>query len=380
MASSRRLTVDSTKYTKLEDLDQKQASQVSTHSTDIRHTSRPEPLSLSSRQTPVRRRRELPRLQPIKAMSLVGLKNLFFRQTVVPVPVRTPKRPNATFAGPYDWSSTSTQPLLDSRSDAANLDADSDVESQSVDSKTEKARKKSGFRIDARVISDATIGLSDGLTVPFALTAGLSALGNTKVVIYGGFAELIAGAISMGLGGYLGAKSEAASYKATRNETEQLIATNPSAVLAEIEEVFEPYNLPKSTLEDLTSHLAVSPKLVDFVMQFQHCEEEPAASRALTSALTIAAAYFVGGLLPLVPYFCVSSDQVWEGLYISIGVMVIALFVFGYVKTCVVVGWNGGRNIREGCFGGIQMVVVGSAAAGAAMGLVRLFNDGEGSV
>lgn len=84
-----------------------------------------------------------------------------------------------------------------------------DVESQSTDSKNEKAKKRKGFRVDARVISDATIGLSDGLTVPFALTAGLSALGNTKVVIFGGFAELIAGAISMGLGGYLGAKSEA---------------------------------------------------------------------------------------------------------------------------------------------------------------------------
>lgn len=89
-------------------------------------------------------------------------------------------------------------------------DSDTDVESQeSMGSKAEKANSKKGFRMDARVISDATIGLSDGLTVPFALTAGLSALGNTNVVIYGGFAELIAGAISMGLGGYLGAKSEA---------------------------------------------------------------------------------------------------------------------------------------------------------------------------
>ncbi len=84
-----------------------------------------------------------------------------------------------------------------------------DLESLSIDSKNDKVNQSKGFKIDARVISDATIGLSDGLTVPFALTAGLSALGNTKVVIYGGFAELIAGAISMGLGGYLGAKSEA---------------------------------------------------------------------------------------------------------------------------------------------------------------------------
>jgi VIT1/CCC1 family predicted Fe2+/Mn2+ transporter len=92
--------------------------------------------------------------------------------------------------------------------------------------------------------------------------------------------------------------------------------------------------------------------------------------------MTIAVAYFLGGLLPLIPYFCV--NEVYTGLYISIGVMVLALFTFGYVKTCVVVGWDGGKNIRAGCFGGVQMVVVGSAAAGAAMSLVRLFNQNEG--
>lgn len=118
-------------------------------------------------------------------MSLVGLKNIFFRQTVTPVPMH--------------MSDNSQSPLLPSDSASA----------ESQDSKVEKAKGRRGFKVDARVISDATIGLSDGLTVPFALTAGLSALGNTKVVIYGGFAELIAGAISMGLGGYLGAKSEA---------------------------------------------------------------------------------------------------------------------------------------------------------------------------
>lgn len=169
---------------------------------------------------------------------------------------------------------------------------------------------------------------------------------------------------------------ERASYRAQREETETLIATNPQTVLQDITEVFQPYNLPKQTLDELTTHLAGSPRLVDFVMQFQHCEEEPASSRALTSAITIALAYFLGGLLPLVPYFAV--HDVYTGLYISIGVMVLALFTFGYVKTCVVVGWEGGRNIRAGCFGGVQMVVVGSAAAGAAMGLVRLFNHDEG--
>lgn len=151
-------------------------------------------------------------------------------------------------------------------------------------------------------------------------------------------------------------------------------------MIADVIEVFEPYNLPRHTLDELTDSLTDSPKLVDFVMQFQHCAEEPASSRAFTSAITIALGYFLGGLLPLIPYFCVGRDQVYEGLYISIGVMVIALFIFGYVKTCVVIGWDGGRKIREGCYGGVQMVIVGSAAAGAAMGLVRLFNHDEGKV
>jgi VIT1/CCC1 family predicted Fe2+/Mn2+ transporter len=109
-------------------------------------------------------------------------------------------------------------------------------------------------------------------------------------------------------------------------------------------------------------------------MQFQHCSAPPAASRAVTSAITIALGYFLGGLLPLIPYFGVGEDDLYTGLYISIGVMVFALFVFGYTKTGVVIGWRGGRNIREALFGGLQMVVIGSCAAGAAYGLVRAFN------
>lgn len=169
---------------------------------------------------PQRRRPEPSQGSPVRAMSLVGLKNLFFRQTLAPIPSRRSRRSGAAT---LDWSDVSEQPLLESSDSSSPVprpslrgssdngrDDGTDLESQpSVYSKTEKAESKKGFRVDARIISDATIGLSDGLTVPFALTAGLSALGNTKVVIYGGFAELVAGAISMGLGGYLGAKSEA---------------------------------------------------------------------------------------------------------------------------------------------------------------------------
>lgn len=144
-------------------------------------------------------------------MSLVGLKNLFFRQALSPDWSKTNQHQGmaGTSPGFPDWNSSSNQPLLqnDSSSLRSSNTEVADIESQ--DFKAEKASKKKGFTIDARVIGDATLGLSDGLTVPFALTAGLSALGNTKVVIYGGFAELIAGAISMGLGGYLSAKGEA---------------------------------------------------------------------------------------------------------------------------------------------------------------------------
>jgi hypothetical protein len=130
----------------------------------------------------VRRRAKPSKPLPIRAMSLVALKHIFFRQSTAPT---------------AKLSNFQSQETTD------------DVESQDSSLQGEKSTEKKSWRIDARVISDATIGLSDGLTVPFALTAGLSALGNTKVVIYGGLAELIAGAISMGLGGYLGAKSEA---------------------------------------------------------------------------------------------------------------------------------------------------------------------------
>ncbi len=165
-----------------------------------------------------------------------------------------------------------------------------------------------------------------------------------------------------------------ASYKATRSQTAELVASEPYTIKQELSSVFLPYNLPEATLDDMTEHLGKSPHLVDFMMRFQSCLEEPSSSRALTSATTIASGYFFGGLLPLLPYFFVGENKVYDGLYISIGVMAIALFTFGYVKTCVVEGWTSGEEIRRGVIGGVQMVVVGGAAAGAAMGLVWFFN------
>ena len=109
-------------------------------------------------------------------------------------------------------------------------------------------------------------------------------------------------------------------------------------------------------------------------MKFEHCASEPSASRPWISGATIGIGYLFGGLVPLAPYFFVDNTQVYEGLYISIGVMVIALFIFGYVKTCVVEGWQGGCKIRAGCWGGLQLVCIGSLAAASAMGLVKAFD------
>ncbi|KAK8177206.1 putative vacuolar iron transporter Ccc1, partial [Phyllosticta citrichinensis] len=234
----------------------------------------------------------------------------------------------------------------------------------------EKDDRQSRFRVDARVLSDAIIGLSDGLTVPFALTAGLSALGKTDVVIYGGLAELTAGAISMGLGGYLGAKSESESYRATKAQVQLEVVQSAQEVNGKLSTILSSFDLPESVADPVIAHLSTSPKLVDFLMQFEHSLPEPPASRAFTCAITIALGYFIGGFIPLIPYFFVPEHAVRLGLYWSVGIMAFALFVFGYGKTVVVHGSSGWRSKWSATKGGIEMVIVGSSAALAAMGLV----------
>ncbi|KAK7511084.1 VIT family-domain-containing protein [Phyllosticta citriasiana] len=242
----------------------------------------------------------------------------------------------------------------------------------------EEDADESRFRVDVRVMSDVIIGLSDGLTVPFALTAGLSALGKTDVVIYGGLAELTAGAISMGLGGYLGAKSESESYRATKAQVQAEVAQSPQEVNGKLSTILSSFDLPEPLTDPIVAHLSTSPKLVDFLMQFEHSLPEPPANRAFTCAITIALGYFIGGFIPLIPYFFVPEHAVRLGLYWSVGIMAFALFVFGYGKTAVVQGWSGWRNKWSATKGGIEMVIVGSSAALAAMGLVHAFGKDSG--
>ena len=166
-----------------------------------------------------------------------------------------------------------------------------------------------------------------------------------------------------------------ASYHATREKTLERIETDLQGVLNDLMEEYEPYEFPKEVITGQSTHLAqMHPELLtDYIMQFQHCEEEPATSRAFTSALTISMGYFLGGLLPLLPYLFVAT--VAEGLYISVGVMVITLFIFGYVKTGMITGFQA-KCIGGNCWGAAEMVLIGGVAAAAAMGLVTLFQPG----
>jgi len=164
------------------------------------------------------------------------------------------------------------------------------------------------------------------------------------------------------------------SYKATLTSTRQQVSTAPSAAASSIEEVLAPFDLPKQLTDDLSFHLSKSTHLVPFLMQFQHNLPEPEGSRAITCALTIACGYFLGGFIPLVPYFLVPRTEVILALEWSLGVMALALFAFGYGKTCFVSGFSGSVNIWAGTKGGVQMMIVGGVAAGIAMAVIRLFN------
>jgi VIT1/CCC1 family predicted Fe2+/Mn2+ transporter len=165
------------------------------------------------------------------------------------------------------------------------------------------------------------------------------------------------------------------SYKATLKETQTQTMTDPASISTTIEEIFEPYELPAELVSQLTSHLSASPSLPSFLMNFHHTLPEPSGSRAVICALTIALGYFIGGFIPLLPYFFVGPNDAFVALRWSILTMVVALFLFGYGKTCFVSGWSGRRNVRKGVIGGFQMVLVGGVAAGSAMGLVKAFSS-----
>jgi VIT1/CCC1 family predicted Fe2+/Mn2+ transporter len=214
------------------------------------------------------------------------------------------------------------------------------------------------------VVRDVVIGMSDGLTVPFALAAGLSgAVDATAIVITAGLAEVAAGSIAMGLGGYLAAKSDAEHYRSERAREQREVRELPAHEAAEVTEIFQSYGLREDESAPLVEALRQRPEAwVDFMMRFELGLERPDPQRARQSALTIAGAYVAGGLIPLAPYFLVASAG--AALPLSVGVTLVALAVFGYVK---------GRFTGAPPFlGALQTVLMGGLAAAAAFVIARL--------
>jgi len=208
------------------------------------------------------------------------------------------------------------------------------------------------------VVRDVVIGMSDGLTVPFALAAGISgAIDNSRLVVVAGLAEIAAGSIAMGLGGYLAARSDAEHYASERIREEREVAEIPHEEAREVQEVFTSYGLNQEEAAHVVNALTKKPKeWVDFMMRFELGLEEPNPKRALQSAATIAGSYVAGGFIPLAPYMIFHSSR--EALIWSAVVTLIALGIFGYIK-----GRFTGAKPRRSA---LQTVVIGGLAAGAA--------------
>jgi VIT1/CCC1 family predicted Fe2+/Mn2+ transporter len=213
-------------------------------------------------------------------------------------------------------------------------------------------------------VRDVVIGMSDGLTVPFALAAGLSgAVQNTRLIVVGGLAEIAAGSIAMGLGGYLAARGDAEHYEQEREREEREVREIPEEEKAEVNLVFQTYGMTKEESTPVVEALSRRPDAwVDFMMRFELGLEEPDPRRALTSAATIAGSYVAGGMIPLSPYILLSSAS--RGLVLSAVVTLAALGIFGYMKG----RFTGTHPLRSAS----QTMVIGGLAAAAAFVLAKL--------
>ena len=216
----------------------------------------------------------------------------------------------------------------------------------------------------SETVRDVVIGMADGLTVPFALAAGLTgAVGaRTHLVVIAGLAEIAAGSIAMGLGGYLAARTDYDHYESEKAREIRETVEVPAQEREEVADVFRGYGMPEEAIAPVVEAIAADQKRwVDFMMRFELGFEEPDPKRALHSAATIAGSYILGGLVPLTPYML--AADIFTGLKISAVVTLAALFVFGYVKGSL----TGISPLR----GGLQTVVIGGLASAAAFGLAR---------
>jgi VIT1/CCC1 family predicted Fe2+/Mn2+ transporter len=213
-------------------------------------------------------------------------------------------------------------------------------------------------------VRDFVIGMSDGLTVPFALAAGLSgAVSSTDIVITAGLAEIAAGSIAMGLGGYLAGRTEIEHYESEERREYDEIINKHEIEIAETKEIFAQYGISEDLQEKIAREMAKKPKeWVDFMMRFELGLERPDKNRAHHSALVIAFSYIVGGLIPLSAYFFTESAQ--EGLIYSSIITLICLVVFGLVKSKLT-----GQPLLKGA---MRVTLIGAAAAAAAFAIAKM--------
>lgn len=215
-------------------------------------------------------------------------------------------------------------------------------------------------------VRDIVIGMSDGLTVPFALAAGLTgAVAGSHIIIAAGMAEIAAGSIAMGLGGYLAARGDAEHYDSERLREELEVQTVPEVEAKEVEAILHTYGLGPEESATVVEALRRNPEhWVDFMMRFELGLEKPDSRRAPVSALTIAGSYIAGGLIPLAPYMFVPHSA--TALLWSVACTIIALAVFGFAKGKIV-GTKAARS-------SLQTVIIGGIAAAAAFLLAKAFS------
>ena len=217
-------------------------------------------------------------------------------------------------------------------------------------------------------VRDVVIGMSDGLTVPFALAAGLSGtVSDTWIVVVAGLAEIAAGSIAMGLGGYLAARTDRDHYLAEVDREYRETVELPQKERDEVAEVFRGYGMAEADIAPVVSAIASDQKRwVDFMMRFELGLEEPEPKRARNSAITIALSYVAGGMVPLAPYMLIHALH--DALTVSVAVTLVALFIFGWVKGKLtgISPWRGG----------LQTIVIGGLASAAAFGLAKWIGRG----
>ena len=218
----------------------------------------------------------------------------------------------------------------------------------------------------SETVRDIVIGMSDGLTVPFALAAGLSgAISSTNIIVTAGLAEIAAGAIAMGLGGYLAAQTDNEHYLSERKRELRELREIPHEEEREVAEIFQSYGLAETQITAIIDRLREDPtKWVDFMMRFELGLEAPDPARALYSALTISLSYVLGGLVPLLPY--ISIDNAASALKISALFTLLALFGFGYVKG----RFTGTKPLKSA----LQTSIIGGIAAVAAFAIAQIFH------